>query len=175
MTGGTDDIPVLVLAVSDGGDQRERADTLERVLVPELQGIDGVSEATVTGTRDENVVIVPDAKELAARRLAPTAVADALRANGQSVAAGNLTEDKTSLTVQVGSRITSLQELKDLYLLPPPRRRPVSRRRRRAVRRPGAARAGAASRGGAQAGEAERCGRGEVGAGREHLFDADQG
>ncbi|MDP9843154.1 efflux RND transporter permease subunit [Streptosporangium lutulentum] len=118
VTGGTDDIPVLVLAVSDGGDQRERADTLERVLVPELQGIDGVSEATVTGTRDENVVIVPDAKELAARRLAPTAVADALRANGQSVAAGNLTEDKTSLTVQVGSRITSLQELKDLYLLP---------------------------------------------------------
>jgi hydrophobic/amphiphilic exporter-1 (mainly G- bacteria), HAE1 family len=118
LTGGTDDIPVLVLAVGAGGDQRDTADKLERVMVPELQGIDGVSEATVTGTRDEVVVITPDVKKLAAHRLAPTAVADALRANGQPVAAGSLTEDQTSLTVQVGSRITTLQELKDLYLTP---------------------------------------------------------
>ncbi|SNT00971.1 hydrophobic/amphiphilic exporter-1, HAE1 family [Streptosporangium subroseum] len=118
LTGGTDDIPVLVLAVGDGGDQRDTADKLERVMVPELQGIDGVSEATVTGTRDEVVVITPDVKKLAAHRLAPTAVTDALRANGQPVAAGSLTEDQTSLTVQVGSRITTLQELKDLYLTP---------------------------------------------------------
>ncbi|WP_031162184.1 efflux RND transporter permease subunit [Streptosporangium roseum] len=118
LAGGTDDIPVLVLAVGTGGDERAMADKLQRIMVPELQGIDGVREAVVTGARDETVVITPDVKKLAARGLAPTAVADALRANGQPVPAGSLVQDKASLTVQVGSRIASIEDLKNLYLIP---------------------------------------------------------
>ncbi|MEV8638128.1 efflux RND transporter permease subunit [Streptosporangium sp. NPDC051023] len=118
LAGGTDDIPVLVLAVAAGGDQRAVADKLQKVMVPELQGIDGVREATVSGTRDETVVITPDSKKLTKRGLAPTAVADVLRANGQSIPAGSLTEDKTSLTVQIGSQITSIEDLENLYMQP---------------------------------------------------------
>ncbi|MBB4919849.1 efflux RND transporter permease subunit [Streptosporangium saharense] len=118
LAGGTDDIPVLVLAVSAGGDQRTTEDRLRRTMVPELQGIDGVREATVTGTREETVVVTPDTKKLAKHGLAPTAVADVLRANGQSIPAGSLTQDNTSLTVQVGSRITSVEDLENLYLQP---------------------------------------------------------
>ena len=122
-------------------------------MVPELQGIDGVSEATVTGTRDEVVVITPDVKKLAAHRLSPTAVAEALRANGQPVPAGSLTEDQTSLTVQVGSRITRSQELKDLYLTPAaaPQAAPQSPQRPYG--------AGAAGRAGAAAPAARRLSR----------------
>ncbi|WP_433381629.1 efflux RND transporter permease subunit [Streptosporangium sp. CA-115845] len=118
LTGGTDDIPVVQLAVGDGGDQRVMAERLQRLVVPELQGIEGVREATVTGTRDEVVTITPDLGKLALLGLAPTAVADLLRANGQPIPAGSLTEDKASLTVQVGTRVSTLQELKDLYLTP---------------------------------------------------------
>ncbi|MGV9771358.1 efflux RND transporter permease subunit [Streptosporangium sp. NPDC003464] len=118
LAGGTDDIPVLVLAVEAGGDERAMADRLERIMVPELQGIEGVREATVTGTREETVVVTPDAKKLAARGLAPTAVTDALRGNGQPVPAGSLVEDKASLTVQVGRRIASVEDLRNLYLVP---------------------------------------------------------
>ncbi|MEU1878891.1 efflux RND transporter permease subunit [Streptosporangium sp. NPDC020072] len=118
LAGGTDDIPVLVLAVSAGGDQRATADRLRRIMVPALQGVDGVREATVTGTRDETVVVTPDTKKLAKHGLAPTAVADVLRANGQPIPAGSLTEDNLSLTVQVGDRITSIEDLENLYLQP---------------------------------------------------------
>ncbi|GAA3128623.1 efflux RND transporter permease subunit [Streptosporangium carneum] len=118
LAGGTDDIPVMVLAVAAGGDERATADKLRRVVVPQLQGVDGVREATVTGTRDETVVITPDSKELAKRGLAPTAVADVLRANGQPIPAGSLTEDKVSLTVQIGSRIASIEDLENLYMTP---------------------------------------------------------
>ncbi|MEV4379160.1 efflux RND transporter permease subunit [Streptosporangium sp. NPDC049644] len=118
LTGGTDDIPVVQLAVGDGGDQRVMAERLQRLVVPELQGIEGVREAAVTGTRDEVVTITPDLGKLALLGLAPTAVADLLRANGQPIPAGSLTEDKASLTVQVGARVSTLQELKDLYLTP---------------------------------------------------------
>ncbi|MFF5207669.1 efflux RND transporter permease subunit [Streptosporangium sp. NPDC000396] len=118
LAGGTDDIPVMVLAVGAGGDERAMADKLERIMVPELKGVDGVRDVTVTGTRDETVVITPDVKKLAFLGLAPTAVADALRANGQSIPAGSLVEDNKSLTVQIGSRITSIKDLKNLYLTP---------------------------------------------------------
>ncbi|MFB9680771.1 efflux RND transporter permease subunit [Streptosporangium vulgare] len=118
LSGGTDDIPVMQLAVGDGGDQRVMAERLGRLVVPELQAIEGVRSATVTGTRDEVVTITPDAGKLALLGLSPTAVAEVLRANGQPVPAGSVTEDKVSLTVQVGSRISTLEELKDLYLTP---------------------------------------------------------
>ncbi|GGK77367.1 hydrogenase expression protein [Planomonospora parontospora subsp. parontospora] len=118
MTGGTDDIPVLVLAVEDGGDGRAMADKLERIMVPELRGIEGVRDVAVTGVRDETVVITPDLRKLALLGLQPTAVAEVLRANGQPVPAGALTEENRSLTVQVGDRIDSLKELEDLYLTP---------------------------------------------------------
>ncbi|GAA4203850.1 efflux RND transporter permease subunit [Streptosporangium oxazolinicum] len=118
LSGGTDDIPVMQLAVGDGGDQRVMAERLERLVVPELRGIEGVREATVTGTRDEVVTITPDVGKLALLGLSPTAVAEVLRANGQPVPAGSVTEDKVSLPVQVGARVSTLEELKDLYLTP---------------------------------------------------------
>ncbi|GIH96881.1 efflux RND transporter permease subunit [Planobispora siamensis] len=118
LAGGTDDIPVLVLAVGDAGDARATADKLERSVIPELRAVEGVREATVTGVREENVIITPDAGKLAVRGLQPTAITDALRANGQPIPAGSLTEDSMSLTVQVGSRIGSIEELRDLYLTP---------------------------------------------------------
>ncbi|WP_436762209.1 efflux RND transporter permease subunit [Streptosporangium sp. V21-05] len=118
LSGGTDDIPVMQLAVGDGGDQRVMAERLGRLVVPELQAVEGVRAATVTGTRDEVVTITPDVRKLALLGLSPTAVAEVLRANGQPVPAGSVTEDKVSLTVQVGSRVSTLEELKDLYLTP---------------------------------------------------------
>ncbi|MEU8379342.1 efflux RND transporter permease subunit [Streptosporangium sp. NPDC048865] len=118
LSGGTDDIPVMQLAVGDGGDQRVMAERLGRLVVPELQAIEGVRSATVTGTRDEVVTITPDLRKMALLGLSPTAVTEVLRANGQPVPAGSVTEDKVSLTVQVGARISTLEELRDLYLTP---------------------------------------------------------
>ncbi|GGQ31399.1 efflux RND transporter permease subunit [Streptosporangium pseudovulgare] len=118
ISGGTDDIPVMTLAVGTGGDEQAMAERLERLVVPQLQGIAGVRQATVTGTRKETVVITPDPVKLAARGIAATAIADALRANGQPVPAGSLVADGRSLTVQVGRRISSIEDLRDLYLAP---------------------------------------------------------
>ncbi|MGV9600962.1 efflux RND transporter permease subunit [Streptosporangium sandarakinum] len=118
LSGGTDDIPVMTLAVGTGGDEQAMAEKLERLVVPQLQGIAGVRQATVTGTRKETVVITPDPVKLAVRGIPVTAIADALRANGQPIPAGSLVADGRSLTVQVGRRISSIEDLRNLYLAP---------------------------------------------------------
>lgn len=118
VAGNTDDIPVLVLAVGDGGDQRAMADKLRRLMIPELQAIEGVREAAITGTRDETVVITPDLGKMALAGVSPAQIPEVLRANGTPIPAGSLTADGKTLTVQVGSRVDSLDKLKDLYLTP---------------------------------------------------------
>ncbi|NRQ34715.1 efflux RND transporter permease subunit [Nonomuraea sp. NN258] len=118
VAGNTDDIPVLVLAVGDGGDERAMADKLRRIMLPELQGIEGVREVAVTGTRDEVVTIEPDAKKMAKAGVSPAQIPEVLRANGTPIPAGTLTADGRALTVQVGARVDSIDKLKDLYLTP---------------------------------------------------------
>ncbi|MFC4012135.1 efflux RND transporter permease subunit [Nonomuraea purpurea] len=118
VAGNTDDIPVLVLAVGDGGDERAMADKLRTIAVPELQGVEGVREASVTGTRDEVVTIEPDTEKMAKAGVSAAQIPDVLKANGTPIPAGTLTSDGTSLTVQVGSRVDSVAKLKDLYLTP---------------------------------------------------------
>ncbi|KAB8189068.1 MMPL family transporter [Nonomuraea phyllanthi] len=118
VAGNTDDIPVVVLAVGDGGDERAMADKLRRIVVPELQGVEGVREAAVTGTRDEVVTIEPDAGKMAAAGVSAAQIPEVLKANGTPIPAGTLTSGGKSLTVQVGARVDSVAKLKSLYLTP---------------------------------------------------------
>ncbi|MBB4703625.1 HAE1 family hydrophobic/amphiphilic exporter-1 [Sphaerisporangium siamense] len=118
VAGNTDDIPVMVMAVAGAGDQRDLLGRLERVAVPELQGVAGVREASVTGAREQTVVITPDAKKMAKKGVSPAAIPELLRANGTPIPAGTLVEDGKSLTVQVGRRVATVEDLRDLYLTP---------------------------------------------------------
>ncbi|WP_157247098.1 efflux RND transporter permease subunit [Nonomuraea typhae] len=118
VAGNTDDIPVMVLSVGDGGDPRAMADKLRRLMVPELQSVEGVREAAVTGTRDEVVTITPDAEKMAKAGVSAAQIPEVLKANGTPLPAGSLSQDGKSLSVQVGARVDSVAKLKDLYLTP---------------------------------------------------------
>ncbi len=114
--GGTDDIPAIVLAASGGGDENELLGRLNDTVVPELNAIDGVRDTQITGARAAQVVITPDLAKLAAAGVTPQAITTVLQQNGISVPAGAVSEGSRSLTVQVGSPLTSVDQLKQVYL-----------------------------------------------------------
>jgi HAE1 family hydrophobic/amphiphilic exporter-1 len=117
--GSTDDLPAVVLAASGGGgDERALAKKLQDTVVPELQGIGGVRTVEVTGARDQQVVITPDPAKLAARQVAPTAIGPALQANGVAIPAGTLTDGGQARTVQIGTRIGSIEDLRGIFVSP---------------------------------------------------------
>ncbi|MEU8195147.1 efflux RND transporter permease subunit [Microbispora amethystogenes] len=118
VAGSTDDIPVMAIAVGDGGDEHAMADKIERIMVPELQSIEGVRDVTVSGAREQQVVITPDLGKMAFLGLSAAAIPDLLRANGVSIPAGTLTEDGKSLTVQIGDPVRTVKDLENLYLTP---------------------------------------------------------
>ncbi|MFI5931526.1 efflux RND transporter permease subunit [Actinoplanes sp. NPDC051494] len=114
--GGTDDIPAIVLAASGGDDQSALAQKLEQSVVPELNAIEGVRDVSVTGTRTQQVVIAPDFAKLTAAGASPQDITTLLQTNGISIPAGSVDDGTKSLSVQVGSQISTVEQLKGLYL-----------------------------------------------------------
>jgi HAE1 family hydrophobic/amphiphilic exporter-1 len=116
VTGGIDSIPVVQLAVSSNLGPDRVAQILRTDVQPYLQGLDGVSGVTLSGLTDEQVVISVDPVEAAARGVSVASISTILQANGVRVPAGQLAPDTNPLTVEVGTPITSVDQLADLYV-----------------------------------------------------------
>ncbi|MEV0727309.1 efflux RND transporter permease subunit [Polymorphospora sp. NPDC050346] len=118
IAGSTADLPAVVLAATGTGDQQELARKLADNVVPEIEAIDGVRAVEVSGARDQVVLITPDPAKFAAAGIQPTAIASALQANGIAMPAGALTEGDRTLSVQVGTRIATIEDLRGIWLGP---------------------------------------------------------
>jgi hydrophobic/amphiphilic exporter-1 (mainly G- bacteria), HAE1 family len=118
ITGSIDDLPVIQLAVTPGsGDEVELASRLETSAIVDLEQLDGVREAALLGQPGQRVTITPDRDELLARGLSTQSIRDALDANGVLLAAGEITEGDSTLTVQSGDRLESVDEIAAVPLL----------------------------------------------------------
>ncbi|WP_433050021.1 efflux RND transporter permease subunit [Dactylosporangium sp. CS-033363] len=118
IAGSTDDLPAVVLAASKTGDQIAFAQQLNQVVVPELQGIEGVRQVEVTGAETQNVLITLNPAKAIPAGVNAQSLTAALKSNGVSFPAGTLTEGDKSLAVQVGGTLTTLDELKNLNVTP---------------------------------------------------------
>ena len=72
----------------------------------------------MTGARDQQVVITPDPAKLAASGVAPTAIGAALQANGVAIPAGTLVDGGQARTVQIGTRIATIEDLRGIFVTP---------------------------------------------------------
>ncbi|MGV9550962.1 efflux RND transporter permease subunit [Streptomyces ardesiacus] len=116
ISGSTDDIPTVVLAVTSDKDQQALADQLDKTVVSELKNIDGVAQVMVDGVRDVQVTVTPDPAKLAAAKVSPQALAQSLQAGGATVPAGSFDEAGANRTVQVGGGYTSVKQIQDLMV-----------------------------------------------------------
>ncbi|GGQ45044.1 efflux RND transporter permease subunit [Streptomyces mutabilis] len=125
VSGSTDDIPTVVLAVTSDKDQQALADQLDKTVVTELKDIDGVAQVMVDGVRDVQVTVTPDPAKLARAGVTPQALAQSLQAGGATVPAGSFDEAGANRTVQVGGGFTSLRQIQDLMVTGEGVRKPV--------------------------------------------------
>ncbi|QAY72072.1 efflux RND transporter permease subunit [Agromyces protaetiae] len=117
LAGSSSALPIMFLTASSADrTPAELTADLRDVVVPKLEGIEGVRAATVSGAQTERVVITPDLQELGALGISPTAISDALKANGMTLPMGSIAEDGSLRPVQGGSAIVSLDDLRALPL-----------------------------------------------------------
>lgn len=114
----TDQIPVVQLAVSSSLPADQAAAVLRDRVQPLLAGLGDVGDVSLSGIRTPRATIDLDTAAAAQKGVSPAAVSALLQANGLRIPAGELTPDSAPTTVEVGSPITAIEQLGDLYLTP---------------------------------------------------------
>lgn len=116
ISGSIDDFPIISLAVA-GGDPATLADELKRSVLGDIRDVPGVREAALAGDVGQRVTIIPDTTTLTERGLTTQAIRDALQQNGAFIPAGALTEGDTTLSVQAGTKLLTVNDVSALPLL----------------------------------------------------------
>ncbi|MAE69738.1 MAG: hypothetical protein CME06_04620 [Gemmatimonadetes bacterium] len=84
----------------------------------EVLDVDGISDASLIGTRDRQVFVDVDAAALRATGLPLTAVVDALRAHNLDLPAGNYPVGDVEFMVKTKGEVDSAAELEEIILRP---------------------------------------------------------
>ncbi|WP_292831633.1 efflux RND transporter permease subunit [Microbacterium sp.] len=113
-----DDLPVISLAVTGYDDAQTIQAQLETSVIPDLEDVEGVNAASIVGGQGQRVTITPDQGALAAAGFTQAAITDALDQNGALFPGGTVTEGDQTLTVQTGTKITSIEEIGAIPLVP---------------------------------------------------------
>ncbi|WP_131106111.1 efflux RND transporter permease subunit [Ornithinimicrobium sufpigmenti] len=119
IAGNLDDFPIIQMSASGGEDVdgEELVDRLERFVLPEIEDLDGVRSATLSGVADRVVTIDLDEEAAQEAGVSVADVGQLLQANGVVLPGGQVLDGDTELPVQVGSRLTSVEEIAELPLL----------------------------------------------------------
>jgi HAE1 family hydrophobic/amphiphilic exporter-1 len=119
ISGSFDTVPIIVLSVaSTTGNNEAISEILEDIAVPILSQVPGIQEITVAGGRTKQITLDLRTSVLAANGLSQTSITDALRANGFILPAGSITDTEGELQIEVGTNVNSLEEFKNLPLIP---------------------------------------------------------
>ncbi len=118
ISGGTSDLPAVVLSVSSDLDPSDLASRLDASVTPELERIGGVSSVAVIGAPEQIVRITPDEAALAENGLTEDDISTALDASGLSLPGGSVTDGDRTLDVVLGQSIDSLESLEGIVLTP---------------------------------------------------------
>ncbi|MCR8671047.1 efflux RND transporter permease subunit, partial [Agrococcus sp. HG114] len=116
LTGSIADFPVLRIAVSGPGEPSALVDRIETIAVPQLERTDGVRAVQLQGAPGQRITISPDDAALAARGLSRADIADAVDEHGQLLPGGTVDDGDQTLSVQIGARLESVDDVAGLPL-----------------------------------------------------------
>ncbi|OCX62969.1 Swarming motility protein SwrC [Lysinibacillus sp. AR18-8] len=110
-------MPVVALSVSSSKeDIVDLTSTVEEVLLPKIEKIDGVASATITGQHIEQVSFKYDEEKMAALGLTEETVKPMIQASDMSLSLGLYQFTVGEQAVSVDGKVKSVDELKDLLI-----------------------------------------------------------
>ncbi len=121
--GGSDDIPVLALALTSEDNIETLAEQVDSTLVPIVQNVAGVRDVEVSGRLTERVLVTANPAALAAHSIDQSMIASLLRSAGTVIPAGTSVAGDESLSIEVGQETASIEDIAAIAI--PTLERPV--------------------------------------------------
>ncbi|QIM15641.1 MMPL family transporter [Leucobacter insecticola] len=110
-SGGSNDMPAMVLSAGSDTDAIEFGDALAQTVVPAIQGVSGVKQVTLSGHEEQRVTIDLRPADMTRLKVAPEQIAPVLEAHGVALPAGEAESDQGKLSITVGTALTSVEEI----------------------------------------------------------------
>ncbi|WP_185845551.1 efflux RND transporter permease subunit [Kibdelosporangium aridum] len=114
--GSFENVPIMQVSATSTADPRAFTERLRRVVLPKFQGIAGVRGVELLGGTTDQVRITLDPAKAAAAGVTTAAVSEVLRSNGSAAPAGTLTQQKESLSIQVGAALRTVDDVRNLFV-----------------------------------------------------------
>ena len=109
-----DQFPVLQFSVISDGGVQDPSELVNSVILPELSGIEGIQQVTVTGEPDRFVSVSVDPEDLKATGVTLPQVAGALSDNNITLPAGLIASSGASVPVKTTHTLDSVEDVKGL-------------------------------------------------------------
>lgn len=118
ISGSFDSVPIIVLAVSeDNGDNESIAAALNDTAPSLFSSVDGVRDVAVSGFTEKRVNLDLNQIALAQNGLSQQNIIQALEQNGLVLPVGSITDDEGTVSVQIGSEVSTIAALESLPLI----------------------------------------------------------
>ncbi|GAB2564577.1 efflux RND transporter permease subunit [Leucobacter ruminantium] len=104
-SGGSDDMPAMVLSAGAPGDRAKFGDALANTVVPALQGVSGVRTVELSGREEQQVMIDLRAADVTRLRVDPAMLPPLLEAHGATLPAGQADSPEGPVSVTVGTML----------------------------------------------------------------------
>ncbi|WGH92199.1 efflux RND transporter permease subunit [Auritidibacter ignavus] len=119
LSGGTGDIPAMVLSASSDRDSAELIADLELATIPDLQTIDGVASVQQFGGDQRIVRITPDDEAMATAGTSRTELVDSLEDAGVVLPGGTVNDEddpSSEMDVAIGNELTAVEDLEQVLI-----------------------------------------------------------
>lgn len=118
LSGSFDSVPIIALGVSaTNGDNQAVSKIIDGVAQTELAEIAGVRDVTVSGIKEKRINLTLKPQVLAAAGLTQQSISQALTNNGFVIPAGSITDSQSSIAIQVGKPVESIEDFESLPLI----------------------------------------------------------
>ncbi|HKX13623.1 MAG TPA: efflux RND transporter permease subunit [Propionibacteriaceae bacterium] len=121
ITGRTDDIPVLLLAVASDAPLDEAGRQVENVAIPDLSGIEGVRSVTATGQETTQLLVTLRPGDLRKHDVTAQAVTQTVQGQATITPAGSSFDKNLELAVEVGTSTNTVKQFQALQVPTPDR------------------------------------------------------
>ena len=118
-SGGSADLPAMVLSAGAGGDQEAFGEALQQTVVPALQAVPGVRDVELSGQETQRITIDLRPADVSRLKVEPSTLGPLLEAHGAALPAGQAQSADGPISVTVGTRLAKLEDIQALSVPTP--------------------------------------------------------
>ncbi|MGH3691055.1 MAG: efflux RND transporter permease subunit [Microbacterium sp.] len=113
-SGGTDDLPAMALSAGTSGDQEAFGDALQQTVVPALEAVPGVRDVQLAGQETQRITIDLRPADVTRLKVEPSTLGPLLVSHGAALPAGQADSAEGPLSITVGSRLATVEDIQTL-------------------------------------------------------------